>query len=483
VERSITRWRDPRLLVLFAILASAGPAVADAPPATSSYPPQLRQELFSTDERVRLEAIEAVPQLGESGRGLAWTLIEKLDGPEPDATAAERSLGAFDAATSILVEGMANSTGGRRQRLMRLLAARGPRAEAALRGLEVLAGSDDEPTRAVAREAVEAIRGAPVGPVPDDAGMAVTTRSDDHLQDAVEEDRRFCEQHDWADCFREGARYGDGRGVVRDPVRAARFFACSRDKGSADGFVRLGEAYFEGRGVRRDPIRGVALFREACAGRHPAGCGFLAQAYRLGEGVPRDLVVAARHERQGCELGGATNCFNFAVALYLGEAGPAGVAAARAWYERGCAGGEKASCEQAAATREIEPSERACRAGRGSACAEAGEKVRWAIRTPVSPRLSLQLFERGCALEHATSCYRAAFQHEQGEGTRADAARAARLYAKACHGGAPWACLGLASLCDRGEGVARDPARARELRLRACRGGVEQGCDPPRPRE
>jgi hypothetical protein len=472
----------PSFLVLSVFLMMSWRALAEPPrPISGNSPDLLRQALFSTDEKLRLEAIAAVPQLGDSGRGLVWTLIEKLDGPEPDAAAADRALGAFEAATPILIEGMANSTGERRRHLVRLLSPRGPRAADALRWLDVLASSGDEPTRATAREAVAAIRGAAPRPVPNEEGLPVAPRSDDHMQDAVDEDRRFCGEHDWADCFREGTKYHDGQAVVRDPVRAARFFACSRDKGSADGYVRLGEAYFQGSGVTRDTIRAVALFREACAGKHPAGCGFLADAYRVGEGVPLDLVMAARYERQGCELGGAANCFNFGVAQYLGEAGPAGVAAARVWYDRGCAGGEEASCEQAAALREMEPLERACRAGRGSACADAGEKVRWAPRTPVSPRLSLQLFERGCSLGHATCCYRAAFQHEKGEGTQPDAVKAARLYSKACRGGEAWACLGLAWLYERGDGVAQDPARARKLRLRACRGGVQKACDRPRP--
>lgn len=460
-----------RTLALLEILRDGGTLDARAIPF-------IKAQLFSPHEKVRLTALRVTPKLGEAGHGLAWTLIEKLDASYEESEAARRALEAWPSVTPILIEGLANTTGRRQLWLVHLVGQRVDAAVAALPWLDVLASSRDEEIREAAALVVETVRGAAPHAPPAKAGSVLppAPRSDEHLQDFLEDDQAFCREHDAERCLEQGLAHAQGTGLVRDPVRGARLLQCACEKRSRAGCVLLGEALLNGKGVARDSARAVALFREQCAGQLGAGCGFLGNAYSAGDGVPRDDRRAAELYQQACDLGDGGACFNLGLAWYLGENHPASLSRALHYYERGCDGGVETSCQQASALREMRPGEQACEGGEAARCTELGETIFWAVRTARGSPLAVHFHELGCTRGDPHGCLRAGFDYEQGLAAPRDARRAADLYTRACDGGQAWGCASLAKLYERGEGVAADAARARALAAKACRGGVKEAC-------
>jgi uncharacterized protein len=64
----------------------------------------------------------------------------------------------------------------------------------------------------------------------------------------------------------------NGRGLPRDPTRAATYFkqACDGDNGS--GCSNLGFQTLKGIGVPKDKARGLDLLRRGCAAGYDWGC-------------------------------------------------------------------------------------------------------------------------------------------------------------------------------------------------------------------
>jgi TPR repeat protein len=441
--------------------------------------PFLKAQLFATDEKVRVAAIHTVPKLGEDGRGLVWTLIEKIEGaPSAEEDAAYKALESFTAATPILIEGLVHSRGDRRRRVAWLLGKRRAEAAAALPWLNAIAARDDDEGDA-ARTAAEQIQGtetSSLAPRPAPLPPALP-RSDEHMKDAVAADRSYCRKNRLAACIDRGIAFAEGRTVARDPVRAARFFQCGYDQRDADAAVRLGAAYLNGEGLAVDTDRAMLLFRQACDAGHGGGCSYLGLAHDSGEGgVPKDPQSGAVMYAKSCELGDHIGCFNLGVSHFMGGAPSSSLSQAVTYYERGCKGGFQQSCEQAEAVRDLRVHEVACENGDGARCTKAGDTVRWSARTPRNPPLALAFFERGCALGNGSGCFGAGFAHEKGEGTAPSATRAADLYAKACELRNPYGCSGLAELYERGEGVPADAAQARALKDKACTYGYKDDC-------
>jgi hypothetical protein len=60
-----------------------------------------------------------------------------------------------------------------------------------------------------------------------------------------------------------GLCYDNGRGVERDPVKAAEWYRKAADQGNADAQVNLGVCCAKGDGVERDLAKAAAWFRKA----------------------------------------------------------------------------------------------------------------------------------------------------------------------------------------------------------------------------
>ena len=100
-----------------------------------------------------------------------------------------------------------------------------------------------------------------------------------------------------------GLRYAGGRGVPKDPERAAKWYRAAAEQGYGPAQGSLALAYYWGTGVARDHARAADWFRRA-AEHDVAGAGYmLGLIYWSGEGVAKDVALAAHWHGQAAEHG------------------------------------------------------------------------------------------------------------------------------------------------------------------------------------
>src|SRR5690606_41452514 len=86
--------------------------------------------------------------------------------------------------------------------------------------------------------------------------------------------------------------YYFGRGVPRDPERAAELFAEAAADGESRADYNLGFIYYNGKGVPRDLARAAEHLRAAALRGDADSQIFLARMHLFGAGVPQDLQRA-----------------------------------------------------------------------------------------------------------------------------------------------------------------------------------------------
>ena len=120
--------------------------------------------------------------------------------------------------------------------------------------------------------------------------------------------RQSCDDGSQDGCGLEGAMYGLGLGVKRDPPSAHKLVAQSCAAGSSRGCEVVGEAYLMGIGVPMDKFHGADLLRRTCDAGYAVACGVLAMQYLNGEGVPKDASKAMELLERSCSGGFETAC-------------------------------------------------------------------------------------------------------------------------------------------------------------------------------
>lgn len=89
-----------------------------------------------------------------------------------------------------------------------------------------------------------------------------------------------------------GRLYEEGRGVRPDYRVAADLYRKAVAAGLADAQFALGQMHLRGRGVLHDEGAAIDLLRAAAEGGHPIAQFLLADMYRQGWGLERDPVAA-----------------------------------------------------------------------------------------------------------------------------------------------------------------------------------------------
>jgi FOG: TPR repeat, SEL1 subfamily len=74
-----------------------------------------------------------------------------------------------------------------------------------------------------------------------------------------------------------GVSYYEGRGVAKDPKKAAKWLQKSADQGNAEGQFMLGSLYLMGSGVAKDQVKGVQWLQKAAAQDHKKAKELLAK--------------------------------------------------------------------------------------------------------------------------------------------------------------------------------------------------------------
>lgn len=266
--------------------------------------------------------------------------------------------------------------------------------------------------------------------------------------------QQSCDAGRVKDCVDLAVIYQDGRGVAKDPTRAATLYKRACDGGNASACFSLGLLYGLGTGVPKDVPRSAALYGQGCDGGVATACSVLAHLYSEGDGVPKDKARSAGLATKACDLDGR-ECIGLALKYKLGEGVPKDVVRAAALYKR------------------------ACEAGISLGCQDLGQIQAAGDGVPRDLGRAAALFKQGCDGRDASACDHLGRLYATGEGVPKDLGRAAALFKQACQGvGAAFlGCYDLGRLYATGEGVPRDPGRAAALFRQACDGGYPFACN------
>ena len=151
---------------------------------------------------------------------------------------------------------------------------------------------------------------------------------------------------DMAACNNLGNAYSKGKGVAKDPNKAAQFYQKACDGGIMVGCTNLGSNYQKGEGVAKDLDKAAQLYQKACDGGEMFGCGNLAHAYETGEGVAKDPNKAAQFYQKACDGGEMQGCSSLAITYEEGRGVTKDLSKAAQLYEKACDGGVMFGCIQ-----------------------------------------------------------------------------------------------------------------------------------------
>ena len=105
----------------------------------------------------------------------------------------------------------------------------------------------------------------------------------------------------YKDAFWSMGNHFEQRGSNEDLRIAAHWYSRGMATGCVDCMVAAGLLYTDGRGVGRNPERAAAIFRDAANAGSVSGATFLGALYLDGDGVPRNYAEALRWLRPAAE--------------------------------------------------------------------------------------------------------------------------------------------------------------------------------------
>lgn len=123
--------------------------------------------------------------------------------------------------------------------------------------------------------------------------------------------REAAEQGNAIAQYKLGYCYAEGKGVTKNPRKAAEWWEKSAKQGHATAQSNLGAYYAAGMGVTQNFKKAVELWKEAAKQKDVVAQFNLGRAYAQGEGVDKDLGQAADWYKKAAEGGYVTAQFNF----------------------------------------------------------------------------------------------------------------------------------------------------------------------------
>jgi TPR repeat protein len=139
--------------------------------------------------------------------------------------------------------------------------------------------------------------------------------------------------------FRLGYCYDHGKGVAKDAVTAAEWYAKAAAQGNAAAQMNLGLYYHIGKGVAQDVKTAAAWYARAAAQGHTGAQCNLGVLYVHGLGVAQDVKAAAAWYAKAAALGDASAQINLGLLYQNGTGVAQDFKAAAAWYAKAAAKG------------------------------------------------------------------------------------------------------------------------------------------------
>jgi hypothetical protein len=272
-----------------------------------------------------------------------------------------------------------------------------------------------------------------------------------------------------------GYMYLEGRGVRKDPAKAASLYQRAGDAGFPDGYALaaavyfqatppnyaqayalsdraaragshwgtafLGELNFGGLGVTKNETRGMSLFRQAADRGNPAAMLDLGLVYFAGMGVQQDKRTALRWITRAADLG-IVQAQNLAGYMYEeGDGVTQNDQQAIAWYRKSAAQGDAFGMTHL-----------------GTLLSDAGNGTE-----------ALELYRKAAALGFVEAYVQLARGYLSGrDGLPRDPTQEAYWFGKAAEKGDRPSMMMLGEQYEFGIGVERNPDRARQLYMQAA---------------
>jgi uncharacterized protein len=165
--------------------------------------------------------------------------------------------------------------------------------------------------------------------------------------------RRAAEQGDAQSQYELGYRYYSGKGVAKDPEKAARWWRDAAEQGSVSAQRFLGLMYDQGKDVPQDYKEAVRWYRLAADQGDAPAQGLLGSLYMLGQGVPQDYKEALHWYRLAANQENAYAQFYLGFMYDHGYGLPVNYTRAHMWYNLACASGDADVSPQAVKNRDI----------------------------------------------------------------------------------------------------------------------------------
>jgi uncharacterized protein len=200
--------------------------------------------------------------------------------------------------------------------------------------------------------------------------------------------QKACDLGDGTACNLLAGAVSTGRGVAKDPAKAARFLQRGCDAGDAVNCERLALVHAKGEGVPRDIGRALALWQHACdlsdsdkrsywSDGQP--CQNLARALESGDRIPQDLARALAFHEDACEKKRPGGCV--AAARLLRKQGGFDASRVISLYKKGCSGYQSAE-----------------------ACVELGDLYRHGNGIPQDREAALEWYRSACTGGFVPGC-------------------------------------------------------------------------------
>ena len=236
--------------------------------------------------------------------------------------------------------------------------------------------------------------------------------------------------------FQRGQDYKLGRGVEKDPVRAAEWFGKAAEQGYAPAQHAMGLACEFGQGTARDLEKAARWYGKAARQGYAAAQFALGNCCYNGKGVKQDYFQAAQWYEKAAGQGHLEGIYNLGVCLEHGRGVLQNLPGAAEQYERAARqGSANAQCALGA-----------CFYNGTGVKQDYGQAARW--------------YEKAARQGHARGAFNLGLCLEYGRGVPRDLARAVEWYEKAANQGYAPAQHAMGLVCEFGKGREKNPELA-----------------------
>ena len=242
-----------------------------------------------------------------------------------------------------------------------------------------------------------------------------------------------------------GWLYDEGKGVVRDPVKAREWWQKAAAEGDAKAMRNMGVLFEKANGVELDYAKAREWYERAAAKGEGGAMRNMGLLYLNARGVPHDYAQAHKWFEAAVAAGETAAMRNIGNLYANGSGVPQDFAKAREWYEKAIAAGDISAMNSIGVLYEKGTSpdystarqwyEKAAAAGVSAAMHNMGRLHQTGLGVQQNDVLASEWYEKAAMAGHDVAMFTTATRYANGWGVTQDDARAREWYRKAADAG------------------------------------------------